>query len=434
VDCESVLSDNEDTPHGRSYCVYGGNWWTNGDLFGVDVDMLYHANLFIDPYDVCDLKWYNLSPLYYWTLPDAYGDVADAQRIKAVGQDCKVYEVSWALYHYGDPLLYTHDSKISVYSDVGGLPGAELASIIVTPPEYVFFPGYTTVDFEPLDVHVNGFYWVAVESFAPTEAEGIATLTDFGGGGWFDGAAELWLGSWGLLCVDWSGVPCDIAFDARSYHCCIPFDERVCEPGGEDWPTHQHDQARTGASLNSFGDAQCDLTVIWEYEHPTNSIWFTGPAIAGDRIACAWDNQVQVKDLATGAPIYTISGFPLGNNIRCTPHIDDGVMYLSGGDQQSVHAWDFATGAGPIWSRDITTVGPGGLYGQTRYGSFITLDQGGTKVLYWGTDNGQIVAAVAATGALWGGWGTNPQSVGYAIGKSGPPTASACSTTLIRVV
>jgi hypothetical protein len=76
-DCEATLSDDETTGHGRSYCYYGG-WYTIGDLFGVDVDMLYHANLCIDPYEDCSLNWYNLAPQYYWTLPDAYGDVADA--------------------------------------------------------------------------------------------------------------------------------------------------------------------------------------------------------------------------------------------------------------------------------------------------------------------------------------------------------------------
>jgi len=422
TDCEATLSDNALTPHGRSYCYYGGGWLTIGTLFGIDVDLKYTANLCIDPYNVCNLKWYNLSPLYYWTLPDAYGDVANAQRIKAVGLDCKVYEVSWALYDYGDPDLYTHDSKISVYSDVGGLPGAELESIIVTPADYIFFPGYTKVDFEPLDVHVTGSYWVAIESFAPIEAEGIATLTDFGGGGWFDGAAELWGTSWGLLCNDWGGVPCDIAFDARSEHCCIPFPERFCEDiGPTEWTTHQQDQQRTGASGNAYGDAQCDLTVLWSYVHPVNSIWYTGPVISGDRIACVFDNQVLVFNLAAGGPpIYTISGFPLGNNIRCTPHIANGVMYLSGGDQQSISAWNFATGA-MIWSRDIGTVGIGGLFGQVRWASFITLVQGTTTVLYWGTDAGKIVAADAATGALWGGWVPNPVTLPTpaAVQKSG---------------
>ena len=411
-DCEGTLSDDETTPHGRSTCFYGGSWVTIGALFGVDVDLKYTANLCRDPYFDCSLNWYNLGPVYYWTLPDPWGDVASAQLIKAVGEDCMVKEVSWALYNYGSPTGYTYDSKVSVYSDVAGLPGAELASIILTPADYVFFPGMTTVDFEPQNVSVQGKYWVAVESFAPTEADGIATMTDFGGGGWFNGAAELWGTSWGLLCVDWTGVPCDIAFVAESYHCCIPFDERFCgDPvGGEDWYTHQHDQQRTGASFNEFSDAQCDLTVQWAYVHPSLTIEYTGPAISGDKIACVWSSgggsEVKVFDLASGAPLYSISpGYPIfGNYIRCTPLIYNDVMYISGGDAEGISAWNFSTGAF-IWSRDIGNVGMGGIFGTTRHTSFIILDQGGTDILYWGTDDGSVVAANALTGQLYTGWG-----------------------------
>ena len=409
VECEATLSDDGLTPHGRSYSFYGGAWYDMMDLFGKSYDYLYTANLCRDPYFECSLVSYNLGPVYYWTLPDAYGDYASGQLIKSVGQDCKVHEVSWALYNFNPGVAYAYDSKVSVYTDVAGLPGAELASVILTPADYLMFPSMTTVDFEPLDVHVQGKYWIAIESFAPTEAEGIATMTDFGGSGWMYGAAEIWNGFWGYMCVDWGGVPCDIAFVASSYHCCWPYDERDCgDPaGGEDWYTHQHDQQRTGASFNGFGDAQCNLTVQWAWAHPDNLIEYTGPAISGDKIACVWQNEVKVFDLATGTPLYTISGFPLGNYIRCTPHIYNGVMYISGGDQSSISAWDFATGA-MIWSRDISNVGPLGLFGNTRHTNFIVLDQGGTDIVYWGTDDGAIVAAEAATGNLWLGWGTNP--------------------------
>ncbi|MDH4034723.1 MAG: PQQ-binding-like beta-propeller repeat protein [candidate division Zixibacteria bacterium] len=339
-------------------------------------------------------------------MPDAYGDVANAQLIKSVGKACEVREVSWALHDFNPGVAYAHNSVVSVHEDVGGLPGPALASVTLTPADYVMYPGYTSVDFAPLAVSVQGLYWISIESLSPTEAEGIATLTDFGGGGWNYGAAELWNGFWGLLCLDWNGVPCDIAFVAKSYHCCQPHCCCPCQ-GDPGWATHQHDQQRTGASFNSFGDAQCDLTTQWCYTHPTNQIFYTGPAISGDKVVCAWDNEVKVFNLTTGFEAYTLSGFPLGNQIRCTPHIQDSVMYLTGGDQQSVSAWDFATGA-MIWSRDITSVGVGGLFGQTRYGSFIILEQGSGDVLYFGTDDGAIVAVDAATGALYSGWTVNP--------------------------
>ncbi len=433
-DCEATLSDDETTPHGRSYCMYGGNWSTLGDVFGMDVDMKFVVNLCIDPMYNCYTQEFYTTPEYYWQLPDSYGDIAHAQKIRRYypDVDCRVEEVSWAFYLPAADSLnspYSHNSRVSIYSDVGGLPGAELASIILTPADYVMYPGWTTVDFGPQNIIVPEYYWIAIESFAPTPEEGIRTMTDFGGGGMNYGGAELWNGTWSWLCNDWSGVPCDIAFVAKARQCCEqPPPPSWCSdtPEDEEWPTHQGNQQRTGRSLVGFSDAQCDLTVLWSYVHPTNCIWFTGPAIANHKIACAWDNEVRVFNITNGLLQYTVSGFPLGNQIRCTPHIttiDIGgtptqVMYLTGGDQQSVSCWDFQTGA-LIWSRDITTTGPSGLFGQTRYCSFITLDIAGTEVLFWGTDDGAIVAAEAATGNLYAGWTNNPVNIGQPIGKSG---------------
>lgn len=427
-DCEATLSDDETDGHNRSYCFYNDQWWIIGDLFGYDVDMLYRANLCIDVIDICDRYYYYTGAEYYWSLPDEFGDAAHAQRMQTVGSQCRVEEVSWALYLPDSDSLnnpYTHDSKVSIYSDVGGLPGTELASITLTPADYVMLPGWTTVNFEPQNVLIQGYYWIAIESYAPTPEEGIRTMSDFGGGVMFWGGANLWNGMWGLVCDEWSGIPCDLAFLARSRLCCDIPPPTQCY-GDPSWSTAQHDQQRTGASPNSLGDAQCDLTVDWCYVHPTNSIWYTGPAIVDNKVVCAFDNEIKVFYLLSGSVAYTLSGFPLGNQIRSTPHITTvdvigvptQVMYVAGGDQQSVSCWDFNTGS-LLWSRDISTMGVEGVFGQTRYCSFITLDINGEDILFWGTDDGMIVAAHAATGALYAGWSTNPVSLGQAVGKSG---------------
>jgi outer membrane protein assembly factor BamB len=90
-------------------------------------------------------------------------------------------------------------------------------------------------------------------------------------------------------------------------------------------------------------------------------------------------------------------------------------MFTSGGNQQSVVAVNFATGA-VIWSRDIITVGAGGLYGQTRWGRFVVLHVGGTQAVFWGTDDGYVVGADAATGALLTGY---PVSLSFSTWVSG---------------
>jgi hypothetical protein len=81
-------------------------------------------------------------------------------------------------------------------------------------------------------------------------------------------------------------------------------------------------------------------------------------------------------------------------------------------------AWDYMTGA-LIWSRDIISVGPLGLFGQTRWGRFTVLTIAGTDVVYWGTDDGKVVAADALTGVLYGGWGTNPVDLSLSTFVSG---------------
>jgi hypothetical protein len=284
------------------------------------------------------------------------------------------------------------------------------------------YPALTTVDFTSQAVSVPDKYWVAIESFAPDSATGIRTLSDDGGSGVADNSAEFW-GDWSTLCTYWTR-PCDVAIYAEAYHCCIPYPRRDCGPGGEDWATAQHDQARTGASFNAFGDAQCDLTALWGYQHPNFSVYDCGPAIVGDKIVCAFQSEVKVFDLATGAPVYTVVPGAASSIIRHAPlvtpvsGITGLVMFLGGDDQQSIKAYDFATGT-LIWSRDIFTVGPGGLYGLTRYPSFILLNDGVDDILYWGTDNGKIVAAYAATGVKYTGWAVNPVSLVQTVRKSG---------------
>ncbi len=172
----------------------------------------------------------------------------------------------------------------------------------------------------------------------------------------------------------------------------------------DNWSTLNHDYARTGKSNISLDDIECDLTLNWKFEHPSDGVSFTGPVVYGDYVVCSFGDEYRVFDL-NGNPQYTISGLPLGGSVRCAPTITtiagypNPVMFISGGNQHSIMAYDFNTGS-LIWSRDITTVGSGGLFGQTRWGNFIVLNLGGTDYVFWGTDDGFVVGANALTGVL----------------------------------
>ncbi len=223
VEYESCLSSDGTDGVGRSSCdTGGGNWVDMLSRWGMDVNFVFDAYMCRDPYAECFWNWCYSTLAYFWRLPDAWGDVAQAQKFSAEGPECRVGEVKWYLYDNGTPTAFTTNSKVSVYSDAGGLPGTELASIILDTADYVFYPAPTVVDFEPLSVTVSEDYWVAIESFGTDSTDGIRVLSDSGGGGCHDSYAELALGAWWLIWEDWDLPWTDIAGAVEVEHCCIP--------------------------------------------------------------------------------------------------------------------------------------------------------------------------------------------------------------------
>ncbi|MFH1372702.1 MAG: hypothetical protein ABII79_02760 [bacterium] len=430
-DYEACLSSDGTDGVGRSASDWGGGTWVDMLTgWGLDCNFLFYANLCKDPFKDCYWDWCYVSLDYFWRLPDAYGDWAHAQKFTAQGEECQVHEVAWALYDNGTPTAYTTTSEVQVYTDAGGLPGTKMAGILIGPGTgnpYVLFPSMMSVDFGPLNVLTSGDYWVAIESHGTDSTDGIRTLSDAGGGSCVDSWAEYW-GAWSTMCTYW-GIPCDANAIVEERQCCIPYGGMVCVPS-EDWPTYQRDYARTGHSMNAISDAWCDLTMYWNYEDPAQGISWCGPIVAYDKVVQAFTDHYIVFDLNPASPptasiVYTLSGFPLGGALRCTPTvamiagITDPVLFVGGGDQQSFVAYDLYTGA-LIWSRDISTVGTAGLFGLNRWGRTVILNIGGMDVLYWGTDDGNVVAVEAANGSLYFGWGTNnPVPLTYSVNVSG---------------
>jgi hypothetical protein len=364
---------------------------------------------------------------YFWRLPDEYGNVGQAQKVRGGSSQCRVQDVAWYLYDNGTPNAYTTNSEVSIYTDIGGLPGAKVASIILTPADYNFFPAATVVDFEPLNAYTSYDYWVAIESFGTDSTDGIRTLSDAGGSGYIDGWAE-YSGLWSLMPDDWSGVDPGWNAVVDVYQCWIPEIPDWCMPGGDDdWSTLQGNYQRTGRSMLPAGDSWCNLNLNWAYEDPSQGMNFCGPTVFEDYVIAAFSDHVQVFDLNTGSIKYTIApGIPqTGSQMRSSATVEyitalgTDVLFLGGGDlAQSVLAYDIHTGA-LLWSRDAVTVGAVGLFGATRYMTTTILDMGVAQVAYLGTDNGSIVALDAATGALFPGWSVNPVTLGASNFKSG---------------
>jgi len=175
------------------------------------------------------------------------------------------------------------------------------------------------------------------------------------------------------------------------------------------WSTRALNFARTNRSPLSLGDSWCNLSLSWSYEDPMQSASFCGPVIFEGKVICAFSDHYQVLDLATGGIEYSISGFPSGGFMRCTPTvayvngISTPLVFLGGGNQQSFAAYDWHTGA-LVWSRDVSTVGSSGLYGNTSYATSVVLFIEGKHRVFWVTDNGYVVGCDATTGALLSGF------------------------------
>ncbi len=427
VDYESIMSsDGSDGVAGSASDWGGGTWVDMLSGWGLDVNFLLDANLCKDQFTICTVNDCAGGLAYYWRLPDVYGDYAQAQKFQAVGAACEVRDTYFYLYWSGTESalpLYTYTSDVNVYADAGGVPGAIIATITVGPAEYAaagMTPGggvgILNVDFGPAQVSVQGNFWVGIVSNAPTPDEGIRTLSDAGGAGICDDSYYEYWGVWGQMGGDW-GLPSDIAMQLQVETCCMPFTGADCATiPAVDWFTKAGNNERTGHSAYAAGDAWCDMTQVWAFEHPTDGISFTEPVIYDDRIVASFGSEYRVFQL-DGTPLYThsaVSPFP-ASAIRCAPLVtvvpafNGGlpVMFVSGGDQNSVQALDFNTGT-VLWSRDIGTVGPSGLYGPTRWGVFSLIGSS----LYWVTDDGILVGADATTGALLPGYPYNPAGAG----------------------
>lgn len=413
VSWEYILADDGTTGTGRSSTMYNGTWYATPDLYGDDYNWFFSANLCRDQFSSCVTKSYYNGAAYIWDVTSTVQQNAAGVRITSAGENCQVNEVSWALYDAGDPAAYLEDSKISIYTDAGGVPGTEIASIIVPVTDYVWYPALQTVDFHSLDVYVTGDYWIVVEALGT----GIITVLTDDGTSNNEARSAFNLSPVGypwLTMLDAFGS--DYGLVAYSSHCCIPFVGRTCLPLTDaGWSTYQGSQARNGASQLAVGDAWCNLNLNWSYDGPT-SVTYAGPVIYGDRVVCSFSDSYTVFDIATGTPIYTLNnssgdGQLISSSVRCTPTIMNiggtDIMFIAGGASRAVGAIDFASGA-VIWQRTYFTVGLANLFGDTRFSVMTVLNDGTMDVLYYSTDDGAVVAVEALTGALYAGWTTNP--------------------------
>ncbi len=440
---EFLVVDDGSVVEARASTRDGGVWMTMNASGWADKNFWITANLCRDQFSDCETQSYHQGIASFWELGGLFRQAAGV-RMTADGQNCQINEVGFNFYDPGldttVDLQYTHDTKISVYTDIAGLPGVELASIMIPGGfgNYDMYPATHTVDFNPLDVYVSGDYWVVAESQFTYDtlvgsSEGVFILTDNGSVPNEARSAIIYgdqhpSGPVWRTYLDRYGD--DYGIFAQSSHCCVPHDTkpRLCFPGSDNgWATFQGDQGRTGASDLPVGDAWCNLNLNWSYDGP-DLVLFTAPVIYGDKAVCAFSTQYVVIDIISGTPAYAPidaasgDGFLIGTAISSAPTIANiggvDMMFIAGGSRLSTAGIDFNTGT-VIWQN--TLFSGAGIWGKTSFTSFTVLDVAGTDVVFHTTDAGHVLALDAATGALFAGWATNPINLGtfpYASGAT----------------
>ncbi len=399
------LSDDGLCGVGRSsYCFenLGCLWMDTYTGFGMDVNFLIYANICKDE-GYCFEESFDCNLAYFWRLPDSYGDIGDYQKfpIRQSHNDCRVEFVRIALYDNGDPDIYTHNSEVQLWSTdpITGLPQTKLAGIVLTPADYVLYPGWTEVDFFDQNVFYNDDIWVGIESFAPTPETGIRTLSDDGSCGSLL-SAENWSGTFYYMLDDW-GVDVNFVYEVEL---CCNYDPPPYCGYPEDWPTSGKDFRRSAASNNSTGDARCKQALAWMHNDPAGFI-YGRPIIYDGMVLAPYNDKLQAFDLSDGTLLWTATGLPeMGASFRNSVTCKDGFVYYGGGNGRSFTKADVYTGI-TVWSRNVLN---NPFAGNTTYTTSVILDCDGTEVIFLGTAAGELYALDVGTGANYSGWAVNP--------------------------
>jgi hypothetical protein len=424
-------------------------WFAYNDAFGYNPDFWIEAEVCRDEYTDCELAQ-NSNGLPWFRFPYMdYGSYVDSMAgvYTAGGAECRIESYSGMVRQWTAAM---DGIELTLMDNVGGAPGNVIYSEFFPTSSFPTDAGPDTVggasgfDFT-LTVYPNagagvsvfGDYFVVgtvVWNDAPANVDGwqfnwklddytidptpcgqtlvhFADSLDNGDGYGSDPDA----GTWADLCYFYQGVP--LNWVTTTYRCCIPFAGVACAPA-PDWPTYQHDYARTGHSMNALGEANCNLTALWSVNSDVNHS-FSGSVIFDDKVIISDDYGYDCRDLATGALIWdqdsdpTVSGLFTGNlGNKTQPTVADiaalgiKVAFLGSAFKRDLVAVDANTGA-YLWH----ATGGGnpfpGLQPKVDNAKSVVWNDGADDVLFYAAE-GSVFAVYAATGLPYAGWATNP--------------------------
>ncbi len=398
------------TPTGDPLDGYA--WGSMLASWGADVNFWIYADICKDEFSECQILSYYGGAAVGWEAPDEYGDNNYSVRFTPVAEGCRLETFYYALWNPAGTPYYTHDAQLQVYDNTGagGLPGTLLGTVDLTSPGDYYIPlGYYAFNnrsFHDQNIRFDGDIWAGIESYSPTNTEGLILLSDDWDSNPLMRSAETYGGSWEYIPDGWGQ---DVNFLMAADVCCVPVPERICTPG-EDWPVKAHDDFRSNASFNSMGDAQCNLTKAWEYD-ATQTMVYGSPVIWQDTVVAIFGDRIITFDVNTGAPMDSVvagdfGGFVLSSGMFSTPSVvnfagygmDQTMIIVAGAGARAFSAFDLNT-LDTVWSRKYDVHGTNTF----TYGAHSIVDVGGVPELIYFSDDGDMYACNAMTGAsIWG--------------------------------
>ncbi len=391
-DVYAVLSDDgSGPPTNRSSEYYLGTWGLMIDDWGIDVDFMIAAEFCFEEggggvAPCFDLSYYS-GVAYYWTIPDAYGD--DYFNMRFTNPEaCTLKTIGMSFYAGGT--VGNPGADFIIFNSDGTFPTDTIAVYAVNPVT-VFNPGFETVDVSADNIVVDGDYHIGYTLIDNSGSDVLAILSDDGSAG-TGRSSENFGGFWSSMLDDW-GV--DVNFLMEAHICCPAPPPHECQTNTE-WPTINHDYARTGYADVEVGDL-CGFQRIWSYWSANDFCYFANPVIADEKVFVTFGVHLVALDIRTGAVIWDTFGDPaftwVGNSVRCTPTVADGIVYFSGGSFQSFFAADAATGA-VVWERSPGTTTLEGTAGTMRFSPSVILGD----YIYFGGDGGTVYKLDKNTG------------------------------------
>jgi hypothetical protein len=412
---------------GRSSEYYGGVWGTMLADWGYDVNFLIYADLCRDEFANCEVWSQYATPALILSCPDSYCDRGFATKYSISGQGCRL-EYFWIMYYWHPSHLvadgydlYTTESELFAALPEAGTgypdPTAKvLTKTLSTAADY----GYNGTpenggwwkmyDFTADNYRFDHDIWIGLENEQCDPLIGVELVKD----DWdvyplVDRTAELYVDAWEYIMEGWSGH-FNVVWDAEV--CCIPIPSRVCTDD-EDWPTYGSSFEHDNASLNSVGDAQCNLTKAWMVQMD-EAMTTASPVIYNDTVVGTWTDRIAAIDINSGSVLWetvrgTYGNLVIGSNLASTPTVMNmgaygdsrTFVFIGGGNARAFAAFDLATGD-TIWTRKVTVHGTNTFSLGICVVLPIDFGSGDVPVLYYASDDGNMFAVNALDGTnIW---------------------------------